>query len=216
MQTQTLTYRKLGAASAIVGPALMSVGDLFHPAESWDPAVQVQILTDSAARWYASHLLLFIGILVFVPGILSLSYLGAERRPTAAYVARVLMFISVGSLSAVFTFEMLLGRFLSTGGDQATAVVLFQAFQSGPRFGPIVPGLLSFVIGVAFFVRSLTPLDPDLRWPAYSFALGAALIFGEIVLAQVLLSQIGNILIFVGGIGFARHLLRTRDPVPAT
>jgi hypothetical protein len=34
----------IGAASLIVAPALMSVGDLMHPHESWDPAAQVAIV----------------------------------------------------------------------------------------------------------------------------------------------------------------------------
>ena len=51
----------IGAASLIVGPTLMSVGDLFHPPESWDSVAQVAIVVAAASRWYAAHLLLFIG-----------------------------------------------------------------------------------------------------------------------------------------------------------
>jgi hypothetical protein len=46
--------------------------------------------------------------------------------------------------------------------------------------------------------------------PAVAFGLGAVLILGEILLAEVLLSQIGNVVIFVAGIAFARLLLRER------
>ena len=216
MNTRAPEYRtRLGAASAVVGPALMSLGDLFHPAESWDPSVQVEILTDSASRWYAAHLLLFIGMLLFVPGILEVSRLGAGRRPVAAYAARILLVISVGALSAVFAFEMLLGRFVSEGAGHAAAVTLLETFQSAQLSAVLGPALLAFFVGVALFVRSLAPLTPSLRWPAYAFAFGAILILGEIVLAVVLLSQIGNILILVGGIGFARVLLRGQQHVPA-
>jgi hypothetical protein len=216
MNTRAPEYRtRLGAASAILGPALMSVGDLFHPAESWDPAIQVAILTDSASRWYAAHLLLFIGMLLFVPGILELTKLGAGRRPVAAHAARILLIISVGALSAVFVFEMVLGRFVSEGGGHAAAVTLLETFQSPQLFGALAPGLLAFFVGIALFVRSLAPLTPSFRWPAYALAFGAILILGEIILAQVLLSQIGNILMLVGGIGFARLLLRGQHHVPA-
>jgi hypothetical protein len=193
----------------------MSIGDLFHPAESWDPSVQVAILTDSASRWYAAHLLLFIGMLLFVPGIHELTRLGAGRRPVAAYAARILLIISVGALSAVFVFEMVLGRFVSEGGGHAAAVTLLETFQSTQVFAALAPGLLAFFVGIALFVRSLAPLTPSFRWPAYALAFGAILILGEIILAQVLLSQIGNILMLVGGIGFARVLLRGQDHVPA-
>jgi hypothetical protein len=45
------------------------------------------------------------------------------------------------------------------------------------------------------------------------FALGAALILAEIILAEVRFSQIGNILILVAGIAFARLLLRDQEAV---
>src|SRR5215212_1626539 len=103
----------IGAASLIVGPTLMSVGDLMHPHESWDAAAQVAMIAESASRWYIAHLLLFVGILVFVPGILALSDVTAKRSPAIGYAARVLLLASVGALSAVFACEMLLGRFVS-------------------------------------------------------------------------------------------------------
>lgn len=204
----SLDGTRLGAVSAALGPALMSIGDLVHPPESWDPAEQIRILTDGATRWYAAHLLLFVGMILFIPGVLALTRLGADRKPATAYAARVLMLISVGGMAAVFSFEMLLGTFLTRGADQATAVVLLESFQAAPVFAAILPSLLAFFVGTGFFVWSLTPLSPPIRWPAILFAAGAALILGEIIMARVILSQIGNILILVAGVGFARLLLR--------
>jgi hypothetical protein len=201
----------LGAASLIVAPAFMSVGDLMHPHESWDATAQVAMIAESASRWYVAHLLLFVGMLVFVPGILALSEVVAKRRLAAGYAARVLLLVSVGALSAVFVCEMLLGRFLSQGADQAAAVALFQTFQSGAILGALVPGLLAFFIGTALFVTPLASTTGPFRWPALCFALGAVFIMLEIILAEVLLSQIGNILILVAGIAFARLLFRDRE-----
>src|SRR6187431_2186599 len=75
----------IGAASLIVGPALMSVGDLLHPAEHWDAAAQATIVAHSASRWYAAHLLLFAGLLLLVPGILALTKVAMDRRPVVGY-----------------------------------------------------------------------------------------------------------------------------------
>lgn len=206
----------IGAASLIVAPAFMSVGDLMQPHESWDPAAQVAIVAESASRWYLAHLLLFVGMLLFVPGILALSEVVAKRRPAVGYAARVLLVASVGALSAVFVCEMLLGHFVAQGADQAAAVALFAAFQSGAVLGALMPGLLAFFVGTALFVTPLASTPGPFRWPALCFALGAALILAEIILAKVLLSQIGNILILVAGIGFARLLVLGRDAVPAS
>ena len=203
------SYRTtISAASLIVGPALMSVGDLFHPAEDWDPAVQVAIVAEAPMRWYAAHLLLFVGLLLFVPGIAALTSLVASRRRRAGYAARMLMFASVGALSGVFVSEMLLGRFISAGANQEAAITLFKVFQSPAVFAALVPGLLAFFVGVALAVFALaTPAGP-FRWPAVALGVGAALIMGEIILARVLLSQIGNIVMLIAGVGFARLLLK--------
>jgi hypothetical protein len=153
-------------------------------------------------------------MLLFIPGILALTRVVANRRPAAGYAARVLMLASVGALSAVFVFEMLLGRFISGGADQAGAVALLETFQSAGVFGPLLPGLLAFFIGTALSVLALASAAGPFRWPALGFGLGASLILGEIILAQVLLSQIGNILILLAGIAFARPLLRGRGEAP--
>jgi hypothetical protein len=118
------------------------------------------------------------------------------------------MLASVGALSAVFVFEMLLGRFISEGGEPATAVALLETFQSPEVFLALVPGLLAFFLGTALFVAPLSVEAGPFRWPALGFALGAALILGEIILAEVLLSQIGNIVILLACAAFAWTLLR--------
>jgi hypothetical protein len=201
----------IGATSLIVGPALMSVGDLFHPAEHAAAAAQVTIISQSAARWYAAHLLLFVGMLLLVPGILALTRVAMDRRPAAGYAARLLMLASVGAFSAVFVFEMLLGRFIAERNDQAAATALLDTFQSPEIWMALVPGLLAFFIGTALAVVSLASAGDPFRWPALGFALGASLILGEIILAKVLLSQIGNIIIFVASTASARLLLRRRE-----
>jgi hypothetical protein len=106
---------------------------------------------------------------------------------------------------------MLLGRFVSQGADKAAAIALFQTFQSGVVLGALMPGLLAFFIGTALFVTPLVSTTAPFRWPALCFALGAVLIMGEIILAEVLLSRIGNILILVASITFASLLLRGRE-----
>lgn len=197
------------ATSLVLGPALMSAGDLLHPPESWDAAAQVAIAAHATDRWYLAHLLLFFGILLLVPGLLALTRLAAARRPAMGYAARVLVLISVGAFAAVTSYEMLLGAFLSRGASPAVAVTLVEAFASHV-ITVLLPGLLAFFVGTLLTVVALATGTSPFRWPALCLGLGAVLILGEIVLAQVLLSQIGNILILVAGVGFARQLGRPR------
>jgi hypothetical protein len=211
-QTPSRSRIVVGSTSLIVGPALMSVGDLLHPAESMDASAQVAIVAAAASRWYGAHLLLLIGMLLLVPGILTVTWLASERRPAAGYVARLLTLASVGALSAVFVFEMVLGRFLSAGAAIPSAVALLETFQSSAIFLALVPGLLAFFVGTAFFVVPLASRGSPFRWPAIAFAVGAALILAEIVSANVLLSQVGNLIVFLASTAFAFLLLRGRAP----
>jgi hypothetical protein len=170
----------------------------------------VAIVAAATSRWYGAHLLLLVGMLLVVPGILTLTGLASERRPGAGHVARLLILASVGAFSAVFVFEMVLGRFLSNGAEIASAVALLETFQGSEIFLVLVPGLLAFFVGTAFFVVPLASRRGPFRWPAVTFAVGAALILVEIVSAKVLLSQIGNVTIFLASTAFAWILLGGR------
>jgi len=202
-------YRTLIAvASLIVGPLLMSIGDLIHPEERMDSAEQIAILADHASRWYAAHLLLFIGMMLAIPGLLALASLTAERSPAAGYAARILTLIGAAAFTSIFLGEMLIGRFVTDGGDSAAATDLLDITLSGPIVAAVVPGVLAFFAGIAAFASPLVIAGGQLRWIAALYSIGALLILAEIISAQVILSQIGNILIFCGGTTAAWLILR--------
>jgi hypothetical protein len=71
----------IGAASLAIGPLVMAVGDLLHPQETSDITGQAAIIVEHATRWYLAHLLLLIGLVLFVPGLLTLTNLAAASRP---------------------------------------------------------------------------------------------------------------------------------------
>jgi hypothetical protein len=200
----------IAVASLVGGPLLMTIGDLFHPAESMDNAEQIAILVYDASRWYAAHLLLFIGILMSIPGLFALSSLVEERRPAAGYAARILLLIGVAAFAAVFVGEMLLGRYVLDGADRDAAVDFLNSMLSGPMMAAVGPAMLAFFIGVAAVAGTLVFAGGTLRWIAALYSIGAVLILIEIVSAQVLLSQIGNALIFCAGAATARLILQNR------
>ena len=143
----------IGAASLAVGPLVMAVGDLLHPKETSDISGQAAIIVEHATRWYLAHLLLLIGLVVFVPGLLPLTGLAAASRPRVGYAARVLMVIAVSGTAAIFVAEMLAGR-LGALGPAATQEFLDTMF-SGPIAGPLLPVALAFFVSAAVF--AVTP-----------------------------------------------------------
>jgi hypothetical protein len=192
-------YRTFVApVSLIAGPLLMAIGDLLHPEERMAPAEQIAILVDNASRWYTAHLLLFVGMMLFIPGLLALSALVGARKPAVGYAARILVLVGTAALAAIFVGEMLIGRFVLDGAEPAAATDLLESMFSGPMLAAVGPAMLAFFVGTAAFAIPLMRTGSRVGWAAGTILLGALLILAEILSAQVILSQIGNILVFCG------------------
>jgi hypothetical protein len=202
-------YRTLiAAASLVAGPLLMAIGDLLHPEERMAPAEQIVILVDHASRWYTAHLLLFVGMLLFIPGLLALSALIEARKPAVGYAARILILVGVAAVASIFVGEMLVGRFVLDGADPAAATDLLESMFSGPILAAVGPAALAFFVGTAAFAVPLMRTGSSVGWAAAIILLGALLVLAEILSAQVILSQIGNILVFCGSTRVAWLILR--------
>jgi hypothetical protein len=194
-----MDYRTLiAAASLIVGPLLMTTGDLLHPPESMVPSEQLAIIIDHPSRWYTAHLLLFVGLMLFIPGFLELAALTEARKPAIGFAARILILVGVAALASVFVGEMLIGQFVLSGADRGAATDLLGTMFSGPVFSAVGPAVLAFFVGTAAFAIPLIRTGSSLGRAAAIILLGTLLILAEIVSAQVILSQIGNALAFCG------------------
>jgi hypothetical protein len=203
----------IASSSLVVGPLLMSVGDLLHPEERMSPQEQIAILIDHASSWYLAHLLLLVGLLLFVPGLLALAALAGALRPAAGYAARILIVVGTAAFAAIFVFEMLVGQFVSGGADPAPAVALLERFFSGPIFAALGPAMLAFFVGTAVFAVPLIRAGGPLRWAATLILIGVLLVLAEILSAEVMLSRIGNILAFCGSATAAWAIVRRRAGV---
>ena len=202
-------YRTLiAAASLIAGPLLMAIGDLLHPAERMAPPEQIAILVNHASRWYTAHLLLFVGMMLFIPGLLALAGLAEARKPAVGYAARILVLVGTAAIASIFVGEMLIGRFVLDGADPAAATDLLESMFSGPILAVVGPAMLAFFVGTAAFAIPLMRSGSRVGWAAAIILLGALLVLAEILSAQVILSQIGNILVFCGSTTAAWLILR--------
>jgi hypothetical protein len=202
-------YRTLiAAASLIAGPLLMAIGDLLHPEERMAPPDQVAILVDHASRWYTAHLHLFVGMMLFIPGLLALAALTGARKPAVGYAARILMLVGTAAVASIFVGEMLVGRFVLDGADPAAATDLLESMFSGPLLGAVGPAMLAFFVGTAAFAIPLMRAGGKVGWAAATILIGVFLILAEILSAQVVLSQIGNVLAFCGSATVAWLILQ--------
>jgi hypothetical protein len=186
----------------------MSIGDLLHPEERMAPAEQIAILVDDASRWYTAHLLLFVGMMLFIPGLLALSGLTGARKPAVGYAARILILVGAAALASIFVGEMLVGRFVLDGADPAAATDLLESMFAGPLLAAVGPAMLAFFVGTAAFAIPLMRTGGRMGWAAAIILIGVLLILAEILSAQVILSQVGNILAFCGSATAAWLILR--------
>lgn len=162
------------------------------------PPEQIAILVNNASRWYTAHLLLFVGMVLFIPGLLALSALASARAPALGYAARILVLVGAAALASIFVGEMLVGRFVMDGADPAAATDLLESMFSGPMLAAVGPAMLAFFVGTAAFAIPLMRGGGRVAWAAAIILLGVLLVLAEILSAQVILSQIGNILAFCG------------------
>jgi hypothetical protein len=202
-------YRTVIAAASLVGgPLLMAVGDLLHPEERMAPPEQIPILVAHASRWYTAHLLLFVGMMLFIPGLLALAALTESRKPAAGYAARILVLVGAAAFASILVGEMLVGRFVLEGADPAAATDLLESMFSAPMLAAVGPAMLAFFVGTAAFAIPLMRSGGKLGRAAAIILIGVLLVLAEILSAQVILSQIGNILVFCGSAAAAWLILQ--------
>src|SRR4026208_904888 len=198
------------SVSLVVGPLLMSIGDLLHPEERMLPVEQIAIVVDHASRWYTAHLLLFFGIVLYVPGFLGLTALTAMLKPGLGYAARSLIMIGVAGLASIMTGEMLASRLILDGVGNAAPISLWTNLFMGPVAAAVGPALLAFFVGIIIFAIPLLRGSERLRRPVGLIVIGVLFVLAEILTARVLFSRIGNIVVLFGSAGAGGGLARDR------
>jgi hypothetical protein len=86
---------------------------------------------------------------------------------------------------------------------------------SGPLLVAVGPAMLALFVGTALFAIPLMRTGSRIGWAAAIILIGTLLILAEILSAQVILSQIGNILAFCGSATAAWLILQGETGVTA-
>ncbi len=186
------------SVSLVVGPLLMSIGDLLHPEERMSPVEQIAIVAEHASRWYAAHLLLFFGMLLFIPGLLRMTALTAILKPVVGYAARILIMIGTAGFASIVTGEMLASRLVLDGVGSGAPISLWTNLFMGPVVAAVGPAVLAFFVGTIMSAIPLLRGSKRLRWPVALIVIGVLFVLAEILTARVVLSQIGNIVVLCG------------------
>jgi hypothetical protein len=197
------------SVSLVVGPLLMSIGDLLHPEERMSPVEQIAIVVDHASRWYTAHLLLFFGLMLLIPGLLGLTTLTAMLKPVVGYAARVLIMIGAAGMASIVTGEMLASRLVLDGVGNAAPISLWTNLFMGPVAAAVGPALLAFFVGTFMSAIPLLRGSERLRWPVALVVVGVLFVLVEVLTSRVLFSKIGNVVVLCGGAATAWLIART-------
>jgi hypothetical protein len=150
-------------------------------------------------------------MLLFIPGFLGLSALTAKLNPVLGYVARVLIMIGAAGFASIITGEMLASRLVLDGVCDAAPISLWTNLFMGPVAVAVGPALLAIFVGTFMFAIPLLRGSKRLRRPVALILIGALFVLAEILTAQVLFSQIGNVVVLVGSAEAAWLIARDRS-----
>ena len=92
--------------------------------------------------------------------------------------------------------------------DPASAQTVFAGRSSAPVAIPLSTMSLGFITGSVVLTARMIRGIPTARWSAASMLVGVLLIAMEIASGVVLLSQVGNVLVWIGAVGCAIRLRR--------
>ena len=141
-----------GAASAaLVGaPLALFVGTLVHPGLDTDAAAQLAIIDGAPGRWYATHLLGLVAMVLFVPGVVALGDLVSRSEPRWGRAGGALALAGVIGFTGIVTLFGFVAGEMAAQGDRAQMADLFHGLNTEPAVaGPIRGLAFAFPAGIA-------------------------------------------------------------------
>jgi hypothetical protein len=165
---------RAGALALVVAPGLLVLGEVLHPARSTDPARQLAIVSQHSGAWYASHLLLFVGIMfawpaVAVPGRLAR---GPQRRLAA--VGSTLAFIGIACFAGLLSIGFVVWQMATGTAHRHAMAALFERLFHAPGFAlPFEVLPVAFAIGMVLLAVALARSGAVTIWNARCLGVGA-------------------------------------------
>jgi hypothetical protein len=178
--------RAMVAASVAFAPALLALGWLVLPRPDAGPLEELAEIDAASGRWVGAWILLLLGALLIVPAALALGGLVRETSQIGSLAGRILAPLGAIGLVATAALRGLHGAQLADdAGDPLLApgaATAWDGLGSGILrplvYSPEIMAAGLIVIGLALVQRS-----PVVRQAGWIIALGAAIVFGSLVVS---------------------------------
>ena len=164
---------KLTGWALVLAPLLILIGEVLHPQRSAVPAQQLAIVAQHPGAWYASHLLLFAGIVLTLPAVAGLVFLLGGRTRRLAAVGAGLAIAGIACFAGLLTIGFVVWQMASQDADRSQMAALFSRLFHAPGF--IVPFQavpLTFAAGMVILAIALDRAAVTPRWVALSLGAG--------------------------------------------
>lgn len=202
------------------GPALLLAGNALHPVNhKTDEAEWIDGIAAHRSQWYVAHLLIFIGLPLFVPAVVGLVRMIRERASTWAEAgAAVTVFGLLGTEAFVTVEGFVTWHMTRAGADRSEMVSLLTRFNDQTATSvPVGLATLVFIVGLAVLAVALLRARVVPMMLALTFLVSRAVVAIALVVGdasgeyQQAAISVGDVLLLLslGGIG----LTLLRDPV---
>jgi hypothetical protein len=145
-------------ACMVAGPALLLVGNALHPVNhKTNESEWVAGIAANRGQWYVAHLLIFIGLPLFVPAIMGIVRIVRARASAWAEGGAALAVFGLLGTEAFVTVEGFVAWHMTrAGADRGEMVALLERFnEQAATFVPVGLATPLFIVGLAVLAIAL-------------------------------------------------------------
>jgi hypothetical protein len=204
--------RQLAGGGMILGPIVIVLAEVLHARLQTDPAGQFAAVADNTGRWYASHTLILLSLVLLVPAFVGVVDLSRRSRPLLANIASIVFFPGLIALTAIVGMELALWQMAQPEANRAEMISLLERLNGSAGIEPLFAVALLFPFawllgGLGLRLSRAAPL-----WAAAAVGLSQPIGFiGELSEGPKALAVAAQLVFAVGLVPIGLRLLRQPD-----
>jgi hypothetical protein len=216
----TASHTRIAAGLGLIGaPALTLISSIASPPLRSDEAAQIAQIAAHPARFYVYALLGLLGIMLFVPALVGLAQLAADRHPRLTGAGLTLSL--GGTLVAIgdATTELLIWQTGAPGADRGQMAALLNRYDAAPGSSlPFTIGGLALIAGVIMLAVALLRARTVPAYAPVGLVLGMVSNIVAYGAASVVALVVSSVILLVALAPVGRRLLPAPAPAarPAT
>ena len=155
--------RTIAGGAMIAGPLVLVLAEVLHAEVETDAARQLARVADNPDRWYAAHILILVALALAVPGFLGLVHLFRRQRPTLGSISLLVFVPGLVTLSALAGTEFVVWQMVQPERNAAEMLALYKRVSESAGIFPLFFFVLFFPIawllaGIGLYLSRAVPV----------------------------------------------------------